>query len=117
MENLEMHLKEIQDNISSLEEQLREAQNTKLTTEVRLEKENETCEEAKKVLKNAIGTDDLDKAKEYIENKTQEMEQLLSDMSILSNQINSDYDFTDDDVNNLKMITERYNIPLENVQQ
>ena len=105
----------IHNMLDTMRENLKNAENTKLTTEVRLEKEVETFNSLKGDLKEIIGSDQIKDAEQYIQDKAQEMEKLINDMELISNQVTNDYQFTNDDVAKLKEITEKHGIQLESV--
>ena len=112
MDNLELNLKNIQDQIESLTKQLNDAQNQKLTAEVYLQNEQQEFDALEKQLKEMTGLNDMNEIEAYITNKGAELNNIMQDLAQVSNAINDQYTFTENDVQTLKGIVDKYNIPV-----
>jgi chromosome segregation ATPase len=112
MDNLALNLKSIQDQIDALSKQLNEAQNKKLTAEVHLQNEQQEYEALEKQLKELTGLNDMNEIEQYITNKTTELNNIIQDLDQVSNAINSQYTFSENDVQTVKAIVDKYNIPI-----
>jgi chromosome segregation ATPase len=112
MDNLASNLKNIQSQIDSLKEQLSDAQNKKLTAEVHLQNEQQECNVLEMQLKEITGLSDINEIEAYISNKTTELNNIMQDLSQVSSVVNSQYTFSDNDVQTLKGIVDKYNIPI-----
>lgn len=112
MDNLASNLKNIQSQIDSLKEQLSDAQNKKLTAEVHLQNEQQECNVLEMQLKEITGLSDINEIEAYISNKTAELNNIMQDLSQVSSVVNSQYTFSDNDVQTLKGIVDKYNIPI-----
>ena len=112
MDNLASNLKNIQSQIDSLKEQLSDAQNKKLTAEVHLQNEQQECNVLEMQLKEITGLTDINEIEAYISNKTTELNNIMQDLSQVSSVVNSQYTFSDNDVQTLKGIVDKYNIPI-----
>jgi chromosome segregation ATPase len=112
MDNLASNLKNIQSQIDSLKEQLSDAQNKKLTAEVHLQNEQQECNVLEMQLKEITGLSDINEIEAYINNKTTELNNIMQDLSQVSSVVNSQYTFSDNDVQTLKGIVDKYNIPI-----
>jgi chromosome segregation ATPase len=112
MDNLASNLKNIQSQIDSLKEQLSDAQNKKLTAEVHLQNEQQECNVLEMQLKEITGLSDINEIEAYINDKTTELNNIIQDLSQVSSVVNSQYTFSDNDVQTLKGIVDKYNIPI-----
>jgi len=112
MDNLELDLKNIQNQVDSLSKMLIEAQNQKLTTEVHLQNEQEELDSLTQQLKDLTGLNNMQDIEQYIGNKQVELNSIMQDLQNVSGCINSQYTFTENDVMMLKDIIDRYNIPI-----
>lgn len=112
MDNLELSLKNIQDQIDVLTKQLNDAQNQKLTAEVHLQNEQQEMETLENQLKEMTGLNDMNEIEAYIVNKTTELNGIMQDLEQVSSTVNSQYTFSENDVQILKGIVDKYNIPI-----
>lgn len=112
MDNLELNLKQIQDQIDVLTKQLNDAQNQKLTAEVHLQNEQKEMEALENQLKEMTGLSNMNEIEAYIVNKTTELNNIMQDLTQVSNTVNSQYTFSENDVQILKGIVDKYNIPI-----
>lgn len=112
MDNLALNLKSIQDQIDALNKQLNEAQNKKLTAEVHLQNEQQEMETLENQLKEMTGLNDMNEIEAYIVNKTTELNGIMQDLEQVSSTVNSQYTFSENDVQILKGIVDKYNIPI-----
>jgi chromosome segregation ATPase len=112
MDNLELNLKQIQDQIDVLTKQLNDAQNQKLTAEVHLQNEQQEMEALENQLKEMTGLSNMNEIEAYIVNKTTELNNIMQDLTQVSNTVNSQYTFSENDVQILKGIVDKYNIPI-----
>lgn len=112
MDNLELNLKQIQDQIDVLTKQLNDAQNQKLTAEVHLQNEQQEMEALENQLKEMTGLNDMNEIEAYIVGKTTELNGIMQDLAQVSNTVNSQYTFSENDVQMLKGIVDKYNIPI-----
>lgn len=112
MDNLEFNLKQIQDQIDVLTKQLNDAQNQKLTAEVHLQNEQKEMEALENQLKEMTGLSNMNEIEAYIANKTTELNSIIQDLAQVSNTVNSQYTFSENDVQILKGIVDKYNIPI-----
>jgi chromosome segregation ATPase len=112
MDNLALNLKSIQDQIDALNKQLNEAQNKKLTAEVHLQNEQQEYEALENQLKELTGLNDMNEIEQYIASKSTELNGIMQDLAQVSNTVNSQYTFSENDVQMLKGIVDKYNIPI-----
>ena len=112
MDNLELSLQNIQQKIDELNQQLTETQNQKLTAEVHLQNEKESFDSLCNELKEMTGLTDLNEISEYVNNKHNELDNILGDLQQVSSMINNNYIYTENDVINLKNIINKYGIQI-----
>lgn len=112
MDNLALNLKNIQDQIDALNKQLTDAQNKKLTAEVHLQNEQQEYEALENQLKELTGLSDMSEIEAYINSKSMELNSIMQDLAQVSNTVNSQYTFSENDVQTLKGIVDKYNIPI-----
>ena len=113
MDNLEASLKNIQSQIDSLNKMLTDAQNQKLTAEVHLQSEQQEFDALKQQLQDMTGLSDMNDIQTYIDNKRNEVNSIMDDLNRASSCVNSQYTFSDSDVQTLKSIIDKYNIPIQ----
>lgn len=112
MDNLEANLKNIQSQIDSLNKMLTDAQNQKLTAEVHLQNEQQEFDALKQQLQDMTGLSDMNEIQNYIVNKQTELNNIMEDLNRVSSCVNNQYTFSDNDVQMLKSIIDKYNIPV-----
>lgn len=112
MDNLEANLKNIQSQIDSLNKMLTDAQNQKLTAEVHLQNEQQEFDALKQQLQDMTGLSDMNEIQNYIINKQTELNNIMEDLNRVSSCVNNQYTFSDNDVQMLKSIIDKYNIPV-----
>ena len=112
MDNFELNLKNIQDQIDSLNNMLSDAQNQKLTTEVHLQNEQQELDNLTQNLQQLTGLNNINEVENYLSGKQIELNSIMNDLQSVSNCINSQYTFTENDVKTLKGIIDKYNIPI-----
>lgn len=112
MDNFLNEIKSIQDQINILNDQLTEAQNKKIVAETNLQNEQQSLNALLHQLQEMTGMSDLQEAESYIVGKESELNNIIQDLKQVSGCINSNYTFTENDVNVLKGMIEKYNIPI-----
>lgn len=112
MDNLISNIKNIQNQIDVLNKQLTDAQNKKLTAEVHLQNEQKEYEALESQLKELTGLDNINDIENYINSKSTEINGIMQDLAQVSSVINENYTFTENDVQTLKSIVDKYNIPI-----
>ena len=63
-------------------------------------------------LKELTGLNDMNEIEQYIANKSTELNGIMQDLAQVSNTVNSQYTFSENDVQMLKGIVDKYNIPI-----
>ncbi len=112
MDNLEEKLSGIQNQINSLNELLANAQNQKIKSEVQLQNEQQEYDAIHKELQTITGLTDINDIHEYMNSKKEELDNIMNDLSKMSAHVNESYTFTNDDVQVLKDLINKYNIPI-----
>lgn len=110
--DLEQTLQDIQNQINVLNQKLNEAQNQKLTSEVQLKNEEKEFENLKIQLQEMTGLSNMSEIEQYLSARESELNNIMQDLENASYSINSNYTFTENDVNTLKGIINKYNIPI-----
>lgn len=110
--DLEQTLQDIQNQINVLNQKLNEAQNQKLTSEVQLKNEEKEFENLKIQLQEMTGLSNMSEIEQYLSARESELNSIMQDLENASYSINSNYTFTENDVNTLKGIINKYNIPI-----
>jgi len=112
MSDIEIRLKELQNQIDSLNKQLNEAQNQKITAEVHLQNEQQEYENIMKELCDITGLNNVSEVESYITEKETEINNIIQDLQRVSSCVHDQYTFSEGDVQLLRDVVNKYNIPI-----